>query len=582
MDAAALLCNICPKRPTFSDVSHLLTHVASKAHLSHYFKLQVRSHQEQQAVDLLDEYDHWYKANNLARLLSDRMSSKEARKKKTSAKSIIQAEFRSETPDLPLSVLPSPHDSFPDYIDPRLADGYADPSIRTCPPYTHTTHGFDPGNCELGLWKHEPRGNADADDDSFALMPYWTNAKEGEINTGLDSLPSGYSIDPFLDDTESTDCLHSSLLDKERADEIARLKGVLWPGMDIFDSATEQMRRRRNQKKDESILKMMEKTSQCVEPTELVFSPTGILRKQRMISGNVEDSSPLKGETPIPKRRVSRPKRVLSQLDANIHRRQVGSNKKRNKKIGRQNVTYVAEPLTQSAAQEHHDPLASEASTHQTNCTTGQTKHAPLKRRSGFKDRNEFSVYRDELGQQHYSSKSQHTSDGLPFSTSAVSHPIFLLHEYTARADICASRSISHVFSPTGRAIDDDAMNKENMEPLFNVCGRIDPLVGWHSPPVKQHLANDIGYPPQLFYQNAQSAGLSPFGSHDSPTGYQHNPLSVSLSRLPIEETNLCNMDLQARQAGGEYKARHNSPEDTISESEEGEFERLYLTGSSY
>lgn len=83
MDAEALQCNICPKRARFSDVSHLLTHVSSKAHLSHYFKLQVRSHQEIEARNLLDEYDKWYKANHLAKLLSDRMASKEARKRKS-------------------------------------------------------------------------------------------------------------------------------------------------------------------------------------------------------------------------------------------------------------------------------------------------------------------------------------------------------------------------------------------------------------------------------------------------------------------------------------------------------------------
>ncbi|RAH51078.1 uncharacterized protein BO95DRAFT_437884 [Aspergillus brunneoviolaceus CBS 621.78] len=592
MDAAALLCKICPKRPTFSDVSHLLTHVASKAHLSHYFKLQVRSHQEQQAVDLLDEYDHWYKTNNLGRLLSDRMSSKEARKKKTSTKPTTHAEVKVEKPDVALSVLPLIHNPFPDYIDPRLADTYieqplelahagstsasyvtrTDPSAQTCQSYSHTMHGSDSRDTEYELWKREPRGDVIAYDDGFSVMPYCTSPREDRMVTGTNTMNRGYRSDPFLDESESIDWPVSDLLDKERADEMARLKGILWPGMDIFDSATEQMRRRRNQKKDESILRMMEKTSLCVEPTELVFSPTGILRKQRVISGNVEDSSPLKGETPIPKRRVSRPKRVLSQLDANINRRQHGPNKKKNKKAERQGVECMGEHWTQSATQTRQGQV----SIYRRSCADDQAKSVP-KRRSGLKDRNEFAVYRDEEGQHRRSSRNQHISGGLSYAASAVSHPIFLLREYTPRTDECASRSATHLSAFTERTAD-ETMDKENIEPLFNACGRIDPGVGWRSPAMKQHLANDIGYPPQLFYQNAQSAGLSPFGGHDSPAGYHYNPLSVSLGRLPVEEAQLSTLNSQA---GADYKARPESPEGTISDAEEGEFERLYLPGSS-
>ncbi|RAL15611.1 uncharacterized protein BO97DRAFT_384962 [Aspergillus homomorphus CBS 101889] len=593
MDAAALLCNICPKRPTFSDVSHLLTHVASKAHLSHYFKLQVRSHQEKQAVDLLDEYDHWYKTNNLARLLSDRMSSKEARRKKTSAKLITQVEVKIEKPNVPLSVLPSAQNPLPDYLDPRLADACieqplgpsdsgpsssvsyvarTDPSVHTCQSYYHTMHGLSSGRLVPSIWKHEPKG--DADDDGFPVSPYWASIRES--GTGPDSTTTnhGYSSDPFMDEGESIDGHHPGLLDKERADEMARLKGVLWPGMDIFDSATEQMRRRRNQKKDESILRRMEKTSLCVEPTELVFSPTGILRRQRVISGNVEDSSPLKGETPILKRRVTRPKRVLSQLDVNIHRRQIGPNKKRNKKFVRQNVNGTAERSTQSSAQTFQGPLASHMPVHRSSCLNEQSEIGPSKRRSGLKHRNDFAVYRDESAGHRRGPRNQHAGDGLPYTTSAVPHPIFLLREYTDRAD--AYGTDSHVSAFTGR-VDGHAMDKENIEPLFDACDRIDSPIDWHSPPVKQQLANDIGYPPQLFYQNAQSAGLSPFGSHDSSAGYHYNPLSVSLSRLPAEENQVYSVDSQA---GADYKMRPDSPEGTISDLDEGEFERLYLPGS--
>jgi len=79
MASGLLDCNICPKRPSFSDISHLLTHVGSKGHLSHLHKLQVRSHQEIPAGQQLAEYNDWYQQHDLGQLLSERLMQKEAK-----------------------------------------------------------------------------------------------------------------------------------------------------------------------------------------------------------------------------------------------------------------------------------------------------------------------------------------------------------------------------------------------------------------------------------------------------------------------------------------------------------------------
>jgi len=77
MDLELLNCSICPKQPSFSDTSHLLTHVSSKGHLSHLHKLQVRSHQEIAASVQLASYNQWYQQHGLGQLLSERMLQKE-------------------------------------------------------------------------------------------------------------------------------------------------------------------------------------------------------------------------------------------------------------------------------------------------------------------------------------------------------------------------------------------------------------------------------------------------------------------------------------------------------------------------
>ena len=80
MASTLLNCSICPKHPTFSDTSHLLTHISSKGHLSYLHKLQVRSHQEVGAGNQLATYHQWYQQHDLGRLLSERMLQKEAKR----------------------------------------------------------------------------------------------------------------------------------------------------------------------------------------------------------------------------------------------------------------------------------------------------------------------------------------------------------------------------------------------------------------------------------------------------------------------------------------------------------------------
>ena len=68
-----LHCNICPKKPSFSDVSHLLTHIASKGHLSHYYKLKVRSGADEASRKLIETYDRWYHQWDVQGLMAQRM-----------------------------------------------------------------------------------------------------------------------------------------------------------------------------------------------------------------------------------------------------------------------------------------------------------------------------------------------------------------------------------------------------------------------------------------------------------------------------------------------------------------------------
>jgi hypothetical protein len=130
-----------------------------------------------------------------------------------------------------------------------------------------------------------------------------------------------YSVeDSCAVEDDTADAAPPATEDPMAVSESTRLKGVYWPGMDIFDSATPEMRRKRNQKKDSSVVEQLELNSQDVEATEFIFTPQGSFKRQRRISSSViddEEDSPLRAESPRPF--LSGP--ALADMDPNASRR---------------------------------------------------------------------------------------------------------------------------------------------------------------------------------------------------------------------------------------------------------------------
>ncbi|KAI9739503.1 MAG: hypothetical protein M1834_006218 [Cirrosporium novae-zelandiae] len=341
MASVPLLCSICPKKPTFSDISHLLTHVGSKGHLSHYFKLQVRSRSEAEARDQLDTYDRWYNNNDFERLLSERMHQKETKKPRTST----MRRKKAERPLLPKRQNPSatttpvmPFET-PDYLDPRLSQDQCkveqDDFLYQFPASDNIL-GPDARLPKMHLWQtsrdrlHEaPHLLPSQPIDIFGL-DVERPQNETSPSYGSPSMESYSQLfylkphenilkglsNPFDIEIEDTDTNNGTLEIDEPEEEgsltpshSAKLKGVYWPGMNIFDSATPETKRKRNQKKDGTNLQQMLITSATVEPTERIYTPDGVLKKERLISGMIDSSSPLQGETPVQKRRRGVPKK---------------------------------------------------------------------------------------------------------------------------------------------------------------------------------------------------------------------------------------------------------------------------------
>jgi len=272
--------------------------------------------------------------------------------------------------------------------------------------------------------------------------------------------------------------------DTERSELVQSpiLKGIKWPGMSLFDSASVEAQRRRNQKKDASILEQMEHNSVSVEHVERIYWPNGELKHSRLITGNVE-SSPIREATPSsppPKRqRAKANKVVLKDLSTNIPKRP------RKPRARKTNVAVTVEQYSNSGeslaspspspiiyprtADMGHDPPDDNDNEMQ------PTRGRPRKGRGRA-----FNVFHDEDDDRgesppasfskkgsHSSTRNGHGHEGLRHQSAAN---FTLSRKASGRlpwdAQLRAFASNSHHF-----AVDED---RENIEPLLDSEGRID------------------------------------------------------------------------------------------------------------
>jgi hypothetical protein len=554
----SLQCIICPEQPRFSDSSHLLTHLASKAHLSNTFKLTVAGHHDPNATQLLEEYELWSKANDIPRQLAGRMSNKQSRNKKRKSDDNNENPPKKRATDVSVSTSTA---SIAHCIDPRITDPFFGKHEDT----DHPT--FTPINTPKAS-TNIVRSAQSSTGPSLRSRRFSNNWQSVSTPVPKNSDYPALPVTPTRprsrrkpeeiawtasrdtpDANELVSHRSDGVVDKARADEMARLKGVLWPGMDIFDSATLKMKLKRNQKKDGSSLKRMELTSLLVTPTEMVFSPSGTIRKLRVISGNVEDHSPLKGETPIPRRHFTRPKKpILERADPNVLRA-----------VDRKRTVTTANKSTKNTKE---TPKKPRRSSRRSQCTTERPVSYP-----GEDDEMDLAV-------QAFGKKSQ---GGFRIFTDEDDHkfsPKDNQQPSTAYFDTLTPKRLvlngkPNAFGMHGSKIGKTATDKENIEPILDPHGRID-AHGWYSPLAKRS-AIDQDHSPEYFFD--ESVLDEPYRDFNK-TGYNANPL-LAPSNSPVygNSYNDGHMDQTSWESMG-----HPAPsEETISEGDQHDFSLLYF-----
>ncbi|CAM1506568.1 Fc.00g062090.m01.CDS01 [Cosmosporella sp. VM-42] len=245
-----LVCTVCPESPRFSDVSHLLTHIASKGHLHHETQTKLKSHQDIAAAVALQQYEQWYRQNGIESLLVERMRAKQ-----------VKEAARNKRNRGPSSAVPKT--------------------------------------------KKKPKRST---------------SNSTVVKVEQDEISSDFPLHPGLFNSDNeTEIVNDYVV----GTDMLNLKGQVWPGMGKMDLANEEMKRTRNQRKPKSVIDRMRRTSEGIEPTQVVMTSDFEIER---VKGVYDDSdSPTPGqEESTPPRKVSKPRRrkadVLQDVSTNVPR----------------------------------------------------------------------------------------------------------------------------------------------------------------------------------------------------------------------------------------------------------------------
>lgn len=70
------------------------------------------------------------------------------------------------------------------------------------------------------------------------------------------------------------------------------LKGQVWPGMRKMDLANDEMKRTRNQRKPKSVIEKMRRTSEGIEPNQVVLTPDFEVERVKGVYDESDSPSP--------------------------------------------------------------------------------------------------------------------------------------------------------------------------------------------------------------------------------------------------------------------------------------------------
>ncbi|KAK7907975.1 hypothetical protein PG985_015278 [Apiospora marii] len=337
-----LTCFICPSNPHFSDISHLLTHISSKGHLQNKFKMDIDKKVDEGAARKMQQFDSWYQEHGIEDLLRARSDAREQKQRTSQNRkpgNLTSAKMKASTSHGSAGVAKrgrggrrnniaqskrrasniKPEFEDEDEESVSFTDGFPF-TYGLQLPYWHLGHDsqtFGPPSYHAGLdfslsrmlngpvysqYNNTFSGNGIDEDgyDNFSDIEAPSDEDEDfEDEDDLTSFPSDNTADTSLIGVPDL----PEGLTAEDAHNAKFKKGEWLKGMDVFDAASKEDRRKRNQRKDPSVLVKMQLNSGLVAQTETVCDLQFIKQRER----NVYDEPSIDGSGD--EKKASRPGR---------------------------------------------------------------------------------------------------------------------------------------------------------------------------------------------------------------------------------------------------------------------------------
>jgi hypothetical protein len=325
-------------------------------------------------------------------------------------------------------------------------------------------------------------------------------------------------VEPKVEEVDTT---------KVTPNNYSKLKGIIYPGMDLFDAATPDEARRRNQKKDVSIVKNLENRSKLVQPTETVYGGDWDMKKQRHIDELEDNSSLIEGETPItnPKAKPRSRKRAPRLVKTKVKVR----TRSPRRAIPGQHVIPAIVRIPSSTAlnlnmHTSYSPTAEENAEFQY-----AVRNMPHRKRPG-----NFAIYTEggptaftpglsAYPGQHMAMNSAYTSQRL----FPPPNPGWIQPQNQAQNPLCMSTNAGHrPMQPN--YFDYLDIGKENIPPMENMAGN--PL-SWRSA-VPEGSAGSSTSESSLGSQHGYSGYFTNPSDLADPFGYQRNPLADAVEHF--------------------------------------------------
>ncbi|XXG94207.1 hypothetical protein Hte_000460 [Hypoxylon texense] len=339
-----LICYVCTNNSKFSDISHLLTHVSSKGHLSRLYHTEIMALNSPHSRRIVEKFNTWKDTYKIDQLVLQRMEARDER----GIQSQSQSQSRSQTPASVQSATRR---------GSKQQRGGARGGTRNSG--GRGGGGGSNGSGSGGRGGHGGRGRgrgstgsrgsarqtqeltdikyeSDESDDEDVGDGYdmakgtplhpWHGVLNPLVPTGsgLNATPQATFDDLGYENASSDD--NSSFPSEVLTDgeyknvdtSIPTLKGSIYPGMGLFDSAREDQRRKRNQRKPPGVHQQLQVNSTLVTTDEevydlnLTYQRTRDVYDEPSIDGSEDEKQEQEQETPKKRKRRSQARPATS------------------------------------------------------------------------------------------------------------------------------------------------------------------------------------------------------------------------------------------------------------------------------